>query len=126
VVLERLLDLEVAVEGDLGGGDEQPPGLLGNAGNVAEVSLFQDLLEEMPGIQPVLLRVALEDRVDLSQRRAAQGVLATVGEREQRLDAAAGPGDDADGAGGGDAEPGGVADPLAARGPVTPWSPPRR
>ena len=77
-------------------------------------AVLGDLLHQRLGVEPFGLGDLLEDRVHLDQDVLVHH-LAHEGDREERLDAGGGVGDDGDGPGRRDGGDGGVADRLGAR-----------
>src|SRR6266508_270207 len=116
MTLEGLLDPEVLTHGYLGGGGEEPPDGLRNAPRLSHAPGRQDHIDQPWEVARVLLRIPEEERVDLHQRLAPQRVLTAVGEGEERLDAPARAGDDADRACRSHGEPRGVPHPLSGLG----------
>ena len=112
VALERVLDREVPVDVELGRRHEQPAHLVGKVRDGGEGAGGSDRSQKRRRVHAVPHDPALEDRIELEERRPAQRVRAAVGERIERLDARAGAGQDAERPRGRDRQQRGVASPV--------------
>jgi len=114
VALEGRLHRDVHLGGDVVGGDEDVPDILGDRADAVNGAVLSDALHELLGVKPLGLGDLFEKRVHLDQDVLVH-YLAHVGDREERLDAAGGVGDDGDGSGRRDGGHRGVTDRLGAR-----------